>query len=49
VVRRWHRLFREAVGASSLESVQGWDEWGPGQPELVVDLVVGNPAPSKGR
>jgi len=34
VVRCWHRMLREAVGAPSLE-VQGQVGWDPGQPEPV--------------
>jgi len=27
--------------------IQGQVRWGPGQPDLVLDLVVGNPAQNK--
>jgi len=39
VVRPWHRLPREAVG-----DVQGQVGWDPGQPDLVLNLAIGNPA-----
>jgi len=36
------------VNALILEVFQGQVEWVPGQPDLVLDLVVGNPACSWG-
>ena len=46
-VRHWNRLPRDGVDAPSLAwngDTQGQTGWGPGQPDLVPDLVVGNPA-----
>ena len=31
-------------GCSVPKGVQGYDGWGPGQPDLVFDLAVDNPA-----
>ena len=39
-----HRLPSEVVDVSSLGGMQGWVEWGPGQP----DQLGGNPAHSRG-
>lgn len=34
----------EYVQVHGLDDMQGQAEWGPGQPDLVLHLVVGNPA-----
>ena len=31
-----------------LHTVQGQVRWGPGQPDLVLDIAVGSPAHSRG-
>ena len=43
------QLPREAVDAPSIPGgVQGQFGWGPGQSNLVLDLVAGSPACSRG-
>ena len=44
VVRRWHRLPREATDTLVLEMFKGQVGWGPGQPHL----VGGNPDQGRG-
>jgi len=38
---------RRGCGCPILGGVQGQNRWGPGQPDLVPDLVVGSPACSR--
>ena len=43
------QLPREAVDAPSIPGgVQGQVGWGPGQPDLVLDMKVGGPACGRG-
>jgi len=43
-MRCWNRLPREDCGRPITGGVQGQVGWGPGQPELVLNVEVGGPA-----
>jgi len=43
VVRGWNRLPRELMDALVPGGVLGLAGWGPGQPDLVLDVGAGNP------
>ena len=47
VVRCWKRLPRVSVDALFLEVFKAKLDGGPGQRDLLLDLLVGNPACSK--
>jgi len=46
-VRPWHSC-PKSCGCPIPGGVQGQVGWGPGQSDLVLDLVVGNPAHGRG-